>query len=72
MSTYSWRYVDVLLENDVENLFREYIRHGMFPLTKQRPLWWKEPSGNKLLVWIGEHYIFGDELGLIERQDSVT
>ncbi|MCW1300733.1 MAG: glycosyl hydrolase [Candidatus Nanoarchaeia archaeon] len=67
---YSWGYADALLDNGVENLFScIHTHHGMFPLTKQRPFWWEGQSGNKLLVWIGEHYMFGNELGLIEGQE---
>jgi len=67
---YSWGYTDALLENGVENLFScIHTHHGMFPLIKQRPFWWEGPSGNKILAWIGEHYMFGNELGLVEGQE---
>ncbi len=67
---YSWGYADALLENGVENLFScIHTHHGMFPLIKQRPFWWESPNGNKLLAWVGEHYMFGNELGLVEGQE---
>ncbi len=68
---YSWGYVDALLENGIDNFFTcIHTHHGIFPLVKQRPFWWEGPSGNKILVWIGEHYMFGNELGLVAGQET--
>lgn len=62
---YSWGYATSLLENDVQHLFScIHTHHGMYPLgCKQTPFWWEAPDGGKLLVWNGEHYMFGNELG---------
>ncbi|AWP28599.1 glycoside hydrolase [Paenibacillus sp. Cedars] len=62
---YGWGYADSLLQNNIEHLFScIHTHHGMYPLgRKQTPFWWESPEGGKLLVWNGEHYMFGNELG---------
>ena len=61
---FAWGYADALYENGVENLYScLHPHHGMFPLyKKQLPFYWESPKGNKVLVWNGEHYHFGNEL----------
>lgn len=56
-----------LLDNDVKNLFTcIHTHHGMYPLGKtQVPFWWETAQGDRLLVWSGEHYHFGNDLGLV-------
>lgn len=68
---YSWGYADSLYENGVENLMScIHTHHGYHPLfKKQTPFYWQSPKGNKVLVWNGEHYLVGNELGL-SQQDS--
>ncbi|MDU5142398.1 MAG: glycoside hydrolase [Paenibacillus dendritiformis] len=63
---YGWGYARSLLENGIKHLFScVHTHHGMFPLgRKQTPFWWEASSGERLLVWNGEHYMFGNELGL--------
>lgn len=63
---YSWGYAKSLLDAGVQHLFScIHTHHGMFALgRKQIPFWWETPDGDKLLVWNGEHYMFGNELGL--------
>ncbi|MCJ8012720.1 glycoside hydrolase [Paenibacillus sp. KQZ6P-2] len=62
---YSWGYAKSLLDAGVQHLFScIHTHHGMFALgRKQIPFWWETPGGEKLLVWNGEHYMFGNELG---------
>lgn len=62
---YSWGYAESLLQNNIEHLFScIHTHHGMYPLgRKQTPFWWESHSGGRLLVWNGEHYMFGNELG---------
>lgn len=62
---YGWGYASSLLQNNIEHLFScIHTHHGMYPLgRKQTPFWWESPEGGKLLVWNGEHYMFGNELG---------
>ncbi|MCL6456666.1 MAG: glycoside hydrolase [Gorillibacterium sp.] len=63
---YAWGYAQSLLDAGIENLFScVHTHHGMFPLgRKQIPFWWETAKGEKLLVWNGEHYNLGNELGL--------
>ncbi len=63
---YSWGFCTALLDAGVENLFTcIHTHHGMYPLGRQQTgFWWEAPDGRRLLVWSGEHYHFGNELGL--------
>ncbi|MCP4583640.1 MAG: glycoside hydrolase [candidate division Zixibacteria bacterium] len=64
---YSWGFSQALHDNGVKNLFTcIHTHHGMFPLGKRHaPFWWETPKGNTILVWNGEHYHYGNELGLV-------
>lgn len=64
---YSWGYSDALLDNGIQNLFScVHGHHGLAPLRRQqRPFYWTTPSGNKILVWNGDHYMLGNEFLLI-------
>jgi len=64
---YSWGYAQALHDNGIQNLFTcIHTHHGRFPLGKRHvPFWWETPQGNRILVWNGEHYHFGNELGLV-------
>lgn len=68
---YSWGYADALAENGVENLMScIHTHHGYHPLfKKQTPFYWKSPKGNTLLVWNGEHYLVGNELGIAQHSN---
>ena len=61
---FAWGYADALYENGIRNHYScLHPHHGMFPLyKKQIPFYWESPKGNKILVWNGEHYHFGNEL----------
>lgn len=63
---YSWGYAQSLLDSGVQHLFScIHTHHGMFALgRKQTPFWWETPGGDKLLVWNGDHYFLGNELGM--------
>ncbi len=63
---YGWGFARVLSELGVNNLFScVHTHHGMFPaFAKQRPFWWEASNGERILVWNGEHYHFGNELGI--------
>lgn len=62
---FGWGYAQTLHDCGIENFFTcVHTHHGMFPLfKKQTPFWWETTKGEKLLVWNGEHYHFGNELG---------
>ena len=57
---------DALLANGVEFLFTNiHCHHGMYPLYQnQNAYWWENASGQRLLVWNGEHYNLGNVLGI--------
>lgn len=65
---YAWGYVDALYESGIENLYScVHSHHGMYPLfKKQTPFYWESQKGNKILVWNGEHYHFGNEFGIVK------
>ena len=64
---YSWGYSQALHDNGIVNLFTcIHTHHGMHPLGgTQLPFWWETPKGDRVLVWSGEHYHFGNELGIV-------
>lgn len=63
---FGWGYASCLANAGVQNLFTcIHTHHGMFPLgRKQIPFWWEAPGGERILVWNGEHYHVGNDLGL--------
>ncbi|MDF2542522.1 MAG: hypothetical protein K0S47_2240 [Herbinix sp.] len=78
---YSWGFADVLYDQGVKHLMSNiHTHHGYHPLfRKQTPFWWESPKGNKILVWNGEHYNLGNELGIAQEpsfeytiQDGLT
>lgn len=58
---------DVLIDNGVEFLFTNiHTHHGMYPLYRnQKPYFWENEAGKRLLVWSGEHYNLGNVLGIV-------
>lgn len=58
---------DVFLNNGIEFLFTNiHTHHGMYPLYQnQRPWFWEDAQGRRLLVWSGEHYNLGNALGIV-------
>lgn len=62
---------DVLLDNGVEFLFTNiHTHHGMYPLYQnQKPYYWENKDGKRLLVFSGEHYNLGNALGLIYNKN---
>ncbi len=67
-----WGFAKVLTDNNVRNYFAcVHTHHGMWPVNrKQYPFKWIAPNGKELLVWNGEHYHFGNELGLAPKAGS--
>jgi hypothetical protein len=63
---YGWGYAQALFDAGTRNLFScVHTHHGLYPLGRvQIPFWWESETGARLLVWSGEHYHFGNELGL--------
>ncbi|QNK59563.1 glycoside hydrolase [Paenibacillus sp. PAMC21692] len=64
---YSRDYARALVEHGVGQLFAcVHTHHGMYPARrKQHPFWWEVGAGERLLVWNGEHYMIGNDLGLV-------
>ena len=64
---HSLAFAQALRDHGVEQLFTcVHAHHGMYPLFKnQTPFYWQMPNGERLLVWNGEHYHLGNELGLV-------
>ncbi len=58
---------DVLVENGIEFLFTNiHTHHGMYPLYQnQKPYFWENEKGGRILVWSGEHYNLGNALGIV-------
>lgn len=63
---FGWGFARALLDHGVERFFAcVHSHHGAGPLfRRQAPFRWEDPEGRRLLVWLGEHYHFGNELGL--------
>ena len=64
---YSWGYAQVLYDSGIRNFYTcIHTHHGMFPMfRKQMPFYWETPQGDKLLVWNGDHYMLGNDLGIV-------
>ena len=58
---------DAMLANGVEFLYTNiHTHHGMYPLYQnQKPYFWENENGQRLLVWNGEHYNLGNALGIV-------
>ncbi|TCP30986.1 glycosyl hydrolase family 38 [Scopulibacillus darangshiensis] len=69
-------YGNALVDTGIENLFTcVHTHHGMYPLKRQEPFWWEMPNGKRLLVWNGDHYHLGNDLGIeplvmIEKEEQ--
>ena len=64
--------LDALLDNEVEFLYMNiHCHHGMYPLYQnQKPYYWQNKAGKKLLVFSGEHYNLGNALGLVPNKKA--
>lgn len=58
---------DAMIENGVEFLYTNiHTHHGMYPLYQnQKPYFWENEDGKRLMVWNGEHYNLGNALGIV-------
>ncbi|MDR1824014.1 MAG: hypothetical protein LBR27_01545 [Bifidobacteriaceae bacterium] len=63
---YSWGFADILAETGTDALLSSvHNHHGYHPLfRRQTPFLWRGPQGGEVLVWNGEHYHLGNELGI--------
>ncbi|MFP4017270.1 MAG: hypothetical protein ACLFUI_09585, partial [Halanaerobiales bacterium] len=64
---YGWGFARALIDNKIYNLYTcTHSHHAMYPGNRrQYPFWWETPQGERILVWNGEHYMFGNEMGLV-------
>lgn len=64
---FGWGYGQVLADMGIKNMITcIHTHHSMFPLRKkQTPFWWETPGGERILIWSGEHYVFGNDLGIM-------
>ncbi len=69
---YAWGYPDALRDSGVENLFCAlHSHHGMYPMGHNPScFYWEGPEGKRVLTFVGEHYHFGNELGLVPHANS--
>ena len=58
---------DVLIRNGIDFLYTNiHTHHGMYPLYQnQKPYFWENEKGGRILVWSGEHYNLGNALGIV-------
>lgn len=64
---FSYGYASAMAKHNIKNLYLGlHTHHGMFPaFKKQHPFYWQTKDGSKILVWVGEHYQGGNELGFL-------
>lgn len=69
---HGWGLSQALADCGIENLFTcVHTHHGMYPLgRKPVPFFWETPAGDRVLVWNGEHYHLGNELGVVPGAGS--
>lgn len=65
---FSLGYAVEMQKAGIENMFFGlHTHHGMFPcFKKQAPFYWEVEPGKKILTWVGEQYLVGNELGLVD------
>lgn len=63
---YAWGYADALYAHGIRSFIScLHSHHGMFVTNrKQRPFFWETSKGERLLVWMGDHYHLGNDLML--------
>lgn len=64
--------LDVLVDNGIEFLYTNiHTHHGMYPLYQnQKPYYWENKQGKRLLVFSGEHYNLGNALGIVYNKNA--
>lgn len=63
---FGWGYAQALHDSGITNLLVcLHACHGTAPVgPRQTPFLWEAPRGDRILVWLGEHYMLGNILGL--------
>jgi len=66
-----WCLVDYLESAGVKYLdMGENVGHAREPFDIPTAFWWESPSGHKILAYRGEHYHFGNMLGILGNEDN--
>ncbi|WP_026506528.1 hypothetical protein [Butyrivibrio sp. MC2013] len=68
----SWGYPEVLYRHGLRYFYTAlHPHHGMFPLFKKTcPYYWETESGERILMWNGDHYHVGNEMFLVPHAGS--
>lgn len=63
---FGWGYSQALFDAGIRNLMVcLHSHHGLAPIgRRQAPFYWETPKGDQILVWLNEHYVLGNSLGL--------
>lgn len=63
---------DIYIKHGIEFFYTNiHCHHGMYPLFQnQKPYYWANDKGEKLLVWSGEHYNLGNALGIVPNKSA--
>jgi predicted small integral membrane protein len=63
---FGWGYAQALHDCGINNLLVcLHACHGVAPVApRQTPFLWESTRGDRVLVWLGEHYMLGNILGL--------
>ena len=69
---YAWGFPDALADSGVKHMFCAlHPHHGMFPMGHNPSVfWWEGPKHGRVLMFVGEHYHFGNELGFCPHGNS--
>ena len=67
----AWCQVDYLSSAGVKYFsMGQNIDRAMEPFKLPTAFWWESPSGKKILAYRGEHYMYGDNLGVLSGDVS--
>ncbi|WP_026495701.1 hypothetical protein [Butyrivibrio sp. WCD3002] len=68
----AWGYPEILFKHGLRYFYTAlHPHHGMFPLNKKTcPYYWETESGNRILMWNGDHYHLGNEMFLVPHAGS--
>ena len=66
-----WCYADLLPSAGIRNLIIAQNTHrALKPFSKPTAFWWESPAGNRVLAWRPEHYMWGNQLGILTNIET--